>query len=152
MVVTRSTATMNLSPLLNRLFQPQNFDCIIHFLISYYNKLVQHYNSRQSIVDFPDSGAVFHPHIFRLRRPTATAVLRVSVVTPLQRIFRVSGLSFPDLYQKCREAFFVNSTLTLKAQLTEFRDHKLIKSRKVSVPSSESLVEIIKKISGKNIL
>ncbi|XP_013391973.1 origin recognition complex subunit 2 [Lingula anatina] len=40
------------------------------------------------------------------------------------------GISFQDLYQKCREAFLVNSDLTLKAQLTEFRDHKLIKSRK----------------------
>ncbi|XP_077993818.1 origin recognition complex subunit 2-like [Glandiceps talaboti] len=37
------------------------------------------------------------------------------------------GLSFQDLYQKCREAFLVNSDLTLRAQLTEFRDHKLIR-------------------------
>ncbi|OWF46942.1 origin recognition complex subunit 2-like [Mizuhopecten yessoensis] len=40
------------------------------------------------------------------------------------------GLSIQELYQQCREAFLVNSDLTLQAQLIEFRDHKLIKSKK----------------------
>ncbi|NXX81176.1 ORC2 protein, partial [Urocolius indicus] len=40
------------------------------------------------------------------------------------------GLSFQDFYQQCREAFLVNSDLTLRAQLTEFRDHKLIRTRR----------------------
>ena len=40
------------------------------------------------------------------------------------------GISFKDLYQKCRKSFLVNSDLTLRAQLTEFRDHKLIRERK----------------------
>ena len=40
------------------------------------------------------------------------------------------GLSFKDLYRRCRRAFLVNSDLTLRAQLTEFRDHKLIRERK----------------------
>lgn len=40
------------------------------------------------------------------------------------------GISFKDLYQKSRKAFYVNSDLTLRAQLTEFRDHKLIRERK----------------------
>ncbi|XP_070588167.1 origin recognition complex subunit 2 [Erythrolamprus reginae] len=40
------------------------------------------------------------------------------------------GLSFQDLYQRCREAFLVNSDLTLRAQLTEFRDHKLIRTKR----------------------
>ncbi|XP_026523697.1 origin recognition complex subunit 2 isoform X2 [Notechis scutatus] len=40
------------------------------------------------------------------------------------------GLSFQDLYQRCREAFLVNSDLTLRAQLTEFRDHKLIQTKR----------------------
>merc|ERR1712062_694566 len=40
------------------------------------------------------------------------------------------GLSFKDLYRRCRKAFLVNSDLTLRAQLTEFRDHKLIRERK----------------------
>ncbi|NWW60242.1 ORC2 protein, partial [Ifrita kowaldi] len=40
------------------------------------------------------------------------------------------GLSFHDFYQQCREAFLVNSDLTLRAQLTEFRDHKLIRTKR----------------------
>ena len=43
----------------------------------------------------------------------------------------VAGIPFQMLYQKCRENFLVNSDQTLRTQLTEFRDHKLIKSRKV---------------------
>lgn len=39
------------------------------------------------------------------------------------------GMPLDDLYQRCREGFFVNSDLTLRAQLIEFRDHKLIKSK-----------------------
>ncbi|XP_024908200.1 origin recognition complex subunit 2 [Cynoglossus semilaevis] len=41
-----------------------------------------------------------------------------------------TGMSFQDFYQRCREAFLVNSDLTLRTQLTEFRDHKLIRTRK----------------------
>uniref|UniRef100_K7F8T3 Origin recognition complex subunit 2 n=1 Tax=Pelodiscus sinensis TaxID=13735 RepID=K7F8T3_PELSI len=40
------------------------------------------------------------------------------------------GLSFQDFYQQCREAFLVNNDLTLRAQLTEFRDHKLIRTKR----------------------
>ncbi|KFZ45961.1 Origin recognition complex subunit 2, partial [Antrostomus carolinensis] len=40
------------------------------------------------------------------------------------------GLPFHDFYQQCREAFLVNSDLTLRAQLTEFRDHKLIRTKR----------------------
>jgi len=42
-----------------------------------------------------------------------------------------TGLSYPDLYQKCRECFYVNSDVALRAQLTEFCDHKLIRVKKV---------------------
>ncbi|KAF6031287.1 ORC2 [Bugula neritina] len=41
-----------------------------------------------------------------------------------------SGIPFQMLYQKCRENFLVNSDQTLRTQLIEFRDHKLIRSRK----------------------
>ena len=40
------------------------------------------------------------------------------------------GLSFQELYRKCREQFLVNSDITLRVQLTEFHDHKLVKSQK----------------------
>ena len=53
----------------------------------------------------------------------------------------LSGLAFPDLYRKCREAFLVNSDLTLRSQLTEFKDHKLLKFRKV--PSKSFSISVI---------
>ena len=40
------------------------------------------------------------------------------------------GLAFMELYRKCRSEFLVASDLALRAQLTEFRDHKLIRSKK----------------------
>ncbi|GAA5811699.1 hypothetical protein MFLAVUS_005140 [Mucor flavus] len=40
------------------------------------------------------------------------------------------GLSYSQYYQKCREGFFVSSDLALKTELTEFRDHKLIATKK----------------------
>ena len=40
------------------------------------------------------------------------------------------GMHYQDCYMKCLEKFLVNSDLTFKTQLTEFYDHKLLKSRK----------------------
>ena len=40
------------------------------------------------------------------------------------------GLAFSDLYRLCRENFLVNSDITLRTQLIEFIDHKLIRTRK----------------------
>ncbi|ALC47234.1 Orc2 [Drosophila busckii] len=48
------------------------------------------------------------------------------------------GMPFKDLYSTCREAFLVSSDLALRAQLTEFLDHKLVKSKR-SVDGSEQL-------------
>ncbi len=36
-----------------------------------------------------------------------------------------------ELYWRCRDAFLANSEITLRAQLTEFKDHKLVKFSKV---------------------
>lgn len=47
-------------------------------------------------------------------------------------------MPFKDLYWRCREAFLVSSDLALRAQLTEFLDHKLVKSKR-SVDGSEQL-------------
>lgn len=47
-------------------------------------------------------------------------------------------MPFKDLYWSCREAFLVSSDLALRAQLTEFLDHKLVKSKR-SVDGSEQL-------------
>ncbi|XP_023343930.1 origin recognition complex subunit 2-like [Eurytemora carolleeae] len=40
------------------------------------------------------------------------------------------GIAFMELYSRCRNEFLVSSDLELKAQLTEFRDHKLVGSRR----------------------
>ncbi|KAI7894298.1 origin recognition complex subunit 2-domain-containing protein [Mucor mucedo] len=40
------------------------------------------------------------------------------------------GLSYNQYYQKCREGFFVSSDLAFKTELTEFKDHKLISTKK----------------------
>jgi origin recognition complex subunit 2 len=40
------------------------------------------------------------------------------------------GLTYGQYYQKCREGFYVSSDLALRTELTEFRDHKLISTRK----------------------
>jgi len=39
----------------------------------------------------------------------------------------LKDITFTKLYHECRERFFVSNELTLRAQLTEFIDHKLIK-------------------------
>ena len=39
------------------------------------------------------------------------------------------NIFLPTLYRRCRRAFLVNSDLTLRAQLTEFIDHKLIRNK-----------------------
>jgi len=41
-----------------------------------------------------------------------------------------TGFALMELYRLCRLEFLVPSDLALRAQLTEFRDHKLVKSRK----------------------
>lgn len=41
-----------------------------------------------------------------------------------------NGLSFSELYSQCRREFLVNSDLTLRTQMIEFKDHKLIKFKK----------------------
>jgi len=49
------------------------------------------------------------------------------------------GLSFMELYRICRADFLVASDLALRAQLTEFRDHKLIRSKRGAVDGGEYL-------------
>lgn len=47
-------------------------------------------------------------------------------------------MHFKELYRSCREKFLVSSDLALRAQLTEFLDHKLVKSKR-SIDGSELL-------------
>nr|CAH7738592.1 unnamed protein product [Callosobruchus chinensis] len=49
------------------------------------------------------------------------------------------GISFKDLYMACLESFIVSSDLALRAQLTEFVDHKMVKLKR-SVDGTEYLI------------
>ncbi|XP_066151316.1 origin recognition complex subunit 2 [Euwallacea fornicatus] len=50
------------------------------------------------------------------------------------------GMAFKDLYMACREGFIVSSDLALRAQLSEFIDHKMVKSRRSTEDGTEYLV------------
>lgn len=65
--------------------------------------------------------------------------MKISYLKRYTDLFFVSGLPFKDLYSKCREQFLVSSDLALRAQLTEFLDHKLVKMKR-SYDGSENLV------------
>uniref|UniRef100_A0A250Y315 Origin recognition complex subunit 2 n=1 Tax=Castor canadensis TaxID=51338 RepID=A0A250Y315_CASCN len=71
-------------------------------------------------------------HVLRSLTPNARGIFKLLIKYQLDNQDNPSyiGLSFQDFYQQCREAFLVNSDLTLRAQLTEFRDHKLIRTKK----------------------
>lgn len=71
-------------------------------------------------------------HVMRSLTPNARGIFRLLAEFQLENKDNPSytGLSFQDFYQRCREAFLVNSDITLRTQLTEFRDHKLIRTKK----------------------
>ncbi|XP_028393596.1 origin recognition complex subunit 2-like [Dendronephthya gigantea] len=71
-------------------------------------------------------------HVFRSLTPNAKEVFILIANYQLEysKESNYAGMSFHDCYTKCRGAFLVNSDATLSAQLTEFRDHKLIRSKK----------------------
>ncbi|KAL6264099.1 hypothetical protein P5V15_004177 [Pogonomyrmex californicus] len=50
-----------------------------------------------------------------------------------------TGMPFKDLYRAAREQFLVSSDLTLRAQLTEFIDHKLVRTKR-TVDGAEHLI------------
>ncbi|KAL7306742.1 hypothetical protein TKK_0001111 [Trichogramma kaykai] len=43
-----------------------------------------------------------------------------------------AGMAFKDLFNAARQAFLVNSDQSLRTQLTEFLDHKLVKTKRTS--------------------
>ena len=70
---------------------------------------------------------------------------------------KFDGISFPELYQRCRESFLVNSDLTLRAQLTEYKDHKLISVKRhsdgidyLTIPLKKSVLLEFKDIQEEN--
>uniref|UniRef100_A0A8C5BZK9 Origin recognition complex subunit 2 n=1 Tax=Gadus morhua TaxID=8049 RepID=A0A8C5BZK9_GADMO len=97
-------------------------------------------------------------HVLRSLTSNARGIFKLLVEFQLENRDNPSyiGLSFQDFYQRCREAFLVNSDLTLRTQLTEFRDHKLIRTRKgadgveyLNVPvDTSTLLDFLEKEEG----
>ncbi|XP_072742850.1 origin recognition complex subunit 2 [Anoplolepis gracilipes] len=59
-----------------------------------------------------------------------------------------TGMPFKDLYRAAREQFLVSSDLALRAQLTEFVDHKLVRTKRtydgaehLTIPLDKSLLK-----------
>ncbi|GFO49987.1 origin recognition complex subunit 2-like [Plakobranchus ocellatus] len=71
-------------------------------------------------------------HVMRSLTPNARQIFLVLAEYQLENGDSTSytGMSFQGLYHMCREAFLVNSDLTLQAQLVEFKDHRLLKAKK----------------------
>lgn len=71
-------------------------------------------------------------HVFKSLTPNAKGIFLLLARYQLDQKDNSNyrGMVFNDMYQRCREAFLVNSDLTLRAQLTEFRDHKLLNTKK----------------------
>ena len=75
-------------------------------------------------------------HVMRSLTPNARKIFELLAKYQLENKREgersYQGLSFSECYRRCREDFLVNSDLTLRAQLTEFIDHKLVRSAKGS--------------------
>jgi len=68
-------------------------------------------------------------NILKNLTPKARGMFKVLAEYQLENE-KENGLSYKAYYEKCREFFLVNSELTMRSQLTEFRDHKVILFRK----------------------
>ncbi|XP_025083608.1 origin recognition complex subunit 2-like [Pomacea canaliculata] len=71
-------------------------------------------------------------HVMQSLTPNARKIFQLLARYHLENASDAAylGMSFQDLYLRCRESFLVNSDQTLRAQLVEFRDHKLIRAKK----------------------
>ncbi|CAL4064891.1 unnamed protein product, partial [Meganyctiphanes norvegica] len=83
-------------------------------------------------------------HVFKSLTPNAKGIFLLLARYQLDQKDNSNyrGMAFNDMYQRCREAFLVNSDLTLRAQLTEFRDHKLLNTKKGSDGSELLLIPL----------
>lgn len=71
-------------------------------------------------------------HVFKSLTPNGKGIFLVLAKYQIDQKDNSSyaGMSFMDLRQRCWEKFLVNSDLSLRGQLTEFKDHKLIRFKK----------------------
>jgi len=66
-------------------------------------------------------------HILKSLTQNAKNIFLTMVEYVLNKENIKKNITFTKLYHECREKFYVSNELTLRAQLTEFIDHKLIK-------------------------
>lgn len=66
-------------------------------------------------------------HILKSLTQNAKNIFLTLVENVLKTENVKKNMTFTKLYHECREKFYVSNELTLRAQLTEFIDHKLIK-------------------------
>ncbi|RNA37462.1 cleavage stimulation factor subunit 2 tau variant [Brachionus plicatilis] len=85
-------------------------------------------------------------HILKSLTQNAKNIFLIMVQHVLNKENTKKSITFSKLYHECREKFYVNNELTLRAQLTEFIDHKLIKL-KTEADGYETIFLLITKIN-----
>jgi len=110
--------------------------------ISYENSLLVHQSSTLGLASLV--------HVFASLTYNAKAIYVLIAKRQLEHKEETNyhGFPFHELYNECRDNMLVNSDLTLRAQLTEFKDHKLLRMRRtpdgteaVHIPLENSLLE-----------
>jgi len=66
-------------------------------------------------------------HVLKSLTQNAKNIFLLMVENVLKEENNKKNIAFSKLYYQCREKFYVSNELTLRAQLTEFIDHKMIK-------------------------
>jgi len=70
-------------------------------------------------------------HVLAAVTPNARKIFQILSKYQIENTdTQYQGIAFMELYSRCRVEFLVTSDLELKAQLTEFRDHKIVKSKR----------------------
>jgi len=110
--------------------------------ISYENSLLVHQSSTLGLASLV--------HVFASLTYNAKAIYVLIAKRQLEHKEESNyhGFAFHELYNECRDNMLVNSDLTLRAQLTEFKDHKLLRMRRtpdgteaVHIPLDNTLLE-----------
>nr|CAG4652061.1 EOG090X0AVI [Triops cancriformis] len=114
----------------------------LHFDATTFGPYVEETSFENSILDQQSSTLALSSlvHVFASLTPNAKGIFMLISKHQLeQEDSNYAGYAFQDLYRACLDAFLVNSDLTLRAQLTEFVDHKLIRIKR-GVDGAEMLV------------
>jgi len=88
-------------------------------------------------------------HVYDSLTSNAQKVFLLILGYYVERDAANTGFAFSDCYSLCREEFLVTSELTLRAQISEFKDHKLLKCKKGADGGEVIVVCIDKSIAQK---